>query len=188
MKLSFTVPGSPVGKQSIRIIPLLWCERCQKQTSRRQCKCGNERLVYRASFPTTETKTKDYMALVRQFADTTMKEDGIGMLSGPLRLTLGIYIQIPESRLCRKHPSDGEYPKIFSDGKDISPPPPVDCKKLHEGDWCDRKPDCSNVQKGVEDALNTVAFPDDKAICITHVEKRWSQQPRCEVTVCAVGQ
>jgi Holliday junction resolvase RusA-like endonuclease len=172
MKLTFTIPGSPVGKQSIRIIPLLWCDKCEKQTSRRQCRCGNERLTYRASFPSTETKTKDYMALVRQVADFTMKEQGITMLAGPLSLTLGIYVQIAETRMCKKHEPATEARQS--------------CKKLHDGDWCAGKPDCSNVLKGVEDAMNTVVFPDDRAICNVRIEKRWSVQPRCEVTVCSM--
>ena len=49
--------------------------------------------------------------------------------------------------------------------------------------WPTKKPDTDNCYKMVTDALNTIAFHDDKQVCIEHVEKHYSDRPRVEVTL-----
>ena len=45
------------------------------------------------------------------------------------------------------------------------------------------KPDTDNIMKGVLDALNGVAFEDDRFIYDLHIVKRFSDTPRIEVTI-----
>lgn len=45
------------------------------------------------------------------------------------------------------------------------------------------RPDCSNVQKGVEDGLNGICYRDDAQIVTTHVEAWYSVAPGVTVTV-----
>lgn len=46
-----------------------------------------------------------------------------------------------------------------------------------------KKPDISNILKSIEDALNTVAFLDDKQIVELRIEKRYSIRPRIDLTI-----
>lgn len=48
------------------------------------------------------------------------------------------------------------------------------------------KPDCSNVLKAVEDAMNGVVFVDDKQIADVTICKRYSAQPQACVQVTEV--
>lgn len=47
----------------------------------------------------------------------------------------------------------------------------------------DKKPDVDNVLKGICDALNTIAYDDDKQIVHMDIEKYYSTEPRTEVTL-----
>ena len=47
----------------------------------------------------------------------------------------------------------------------------------------DKKPDVDNVLKGICDALNTIAYDDDKQIIHMDIEKYYSTEPRTEVTL-----
>ena len=44
-----------------------------------------------------------------------------------------------------------------------------------------KKPDCDNMGKVVFDALNSVAFDDDSAICRAYIDKRYGENPRVDV-------
>lgn len=46
-----------------------------------------------------------------------------------------------------------------------------------------RKPDLSNLIKTVEDALNTIAFPDDAQITTLHASKRWAEDGNGYITI-----
>lgn len=50
-----------------------------------------------------------------------------------------------------------------------------------------KKPDCDNVLKIVCDALNQVAYEDDKQIVTASVSKRYTAEPRVEVELRARG-
>jgi len=45
------------------------------------------------------------------------------------------------------------------------------------------KPDADNVIKAVIDALNGIAFTDDKLIVHIHGSKAYSERPRCEIEI-----
>lgn len=49
-----------------------------------------------------------------------------------------------------------------------------------------KKPDCDNIAKIIADALNGVAYGDDKQIVENSVEKYYAEQPRVEVVLWAV--
>ena len=158
------------------MVPLLLCPKCGKQTTSRQCRCGNRNLEFRTVFNSPETKTKNYESSVRLFASTAMQEQGVSIMAGLLRLNIVAYFQIPESRLCKKHQRRDDLPAVGQVD-------PLDCKKLHEGDPHGQRPDADNIAKSICDGCNQVVWPDDSAVAVMQIEKRWSQQPRCEVEV-----
>lgn len=49
------------------------------------------------------------------------------------------------------------------------------------------KPDCDNILKVVFDALNGVAYTDDKQIISAEIYKIYSADPRLEVTICPIS-
>ncbi len=53
--------------------------------------------------------------------------------------------------------------------------------------WPDTRPDCSNILKLVEDALQGIVYRDDKQLCRLFVEKRLSSMELLEVTVEPLG-
>ena len=48
-------------------------------------------------------------------------------------------------------------------------------KKRREDDRHVQKPDTTNLVKGLEDALNGIAWLDDSQVCIINATKRWAQ-------------
>ena len=53
--------------------------------------------------------------------------------------------------------------------------------------WPTSKPDCSNVLKAVEDAMNGIVYLDDKQIVMLSVRKIYSQYPHVDVVVEALA-
>lgn len=53
--------------------------------------------------------------------------------------------------------------------------------------WPDSRPDCSNILKLVEDALQGIVYRDDKQICRLVVEKRLGGMELLEVAVEPLG-
>lgn len=51
---------------------------------------------------------------------------------------------------------------------------------------CDKNKDLDNIQKSVFDALNKIAYVDDKQIVQISASKMWSNQPRTEVVLTGV--
>lgn len=45
------------------------------------------------------------------------------------------------------------------------------------------KPDCDNISKNICDALNGIAFPDDKQIVTLEVNKFYADEEKAEVTI-----
>ncbi len=45
----------------------------------------------------------------------------------------------------------------------------------------DKKPDLDNIAKIICDALNKIAYADDKQIVVLHLEKYYSDRPRVEL-------
>jgi Holliday junction resolvase RusA-like endonuclease len=56
-----------------------------------------------------------------------------------------------------------------------------------DGTPCEKRPDADNILKLVADALNGVAYDDDKRVVVASVCKLWSSQPRLEITIEPIG-
>ena len=52
----------------------------------------------------------------------------------------------------------------------------------------DKKPDCDNVAKIILDALNGIAYADDKQVVRLVIEKWYSDEPRTEVELSGVDE
>ena len=111
--------------------------------------------VCRTGHAYTPLHTVNYEALVKQtFA---AKYPDFVPMSGPARITLSIFL-VPSKETHRKLGKGSKlYPTI--------------------------KPDISNVLKIIGDALNGLAYVDDKQIVWVEVVKAYSEKPRVEVIV-----
>ena len=49
-----------------------------------------------------------------------------------------------------------------------------------------KKPDCDNIAKIICDALNGIAYDDDKQIIELTVRKRWAEFAHVEVEICSI--
>ena len=107
----------------------------------------------------TPEKTVNYESLVRlcykQQVSTEPFPAGI-----PLYMTVEVYQQIPKSVSKRKREA--------MIGRKILPT---------------KKPDCSNILKSIEDALNGVAYADDSQIVQVRVVKYFGEFPSARVVI-----
>jgi Holliday junction resolvase RusA-like endonuclease len=111
--------------------------------------------VTRQGHTYTPQKTVNYEAFVKQtFA---AKYPDFMPIPGPVRMILSIYLM--ESKETQRKLKKGirVYPTI--------------------------KPDISNVLKSIEDALNGLAYVDDKQIISVYAEKKYSHRPCVEIIV-----
>lgn len=81
-------------------------------------------------------------------------------LEGPLRMTITAWMMIPKSTSKKKT-------KLMEE-RIIRP---------------EKKPDISNILKSAEDALNTLAYHDDKQIVTAICHKYYSVRPRLEIEI-----
>lgn len=51
-----------------------------------------------------------------------------------------------------------------------------------------KKIDCDNLAKTILDALNEIAYDDDKQVCQLMVSKVYGDEPRVEVTLTKIGE
>ena len=51
------------------------------------------------------------------------------------------------------------------------------------GTYCENKPDLDNVEKAVLDALNGVAWDDDKSVVVLIARKVWADTGGVEITI-----
>ena len=116
----------------------------------------------RNGHPYTPQKTKDYEALVlRCWKEQSGQEFAGGI---PLSASIDAYFPVPKSTSRKK------------------------AQKM-DGTLYLHKPDSDNIAKGVLDALNGSAYPDDCAVMIDGVWKRYTlDEPRVVVSIQAVGQ
>ncbi|GAA0491114.1 RusA family crossover junction endodeoxyribonuclease [Salinibacillus aidingensis] len=87
------------------------------------------------------------------------------LILGPVSVSIKIYRQIPKSM-------SKKLRKLSLD-------------EIHRPT---KKPDCSNIAKGIEDALNGVIYKDDSQIVELQVSKYYSEKPRVEVTIQEIDQ
>ena len=104
----------------------------------------------------TPEKTVNYENFVKWCASSCFPAP----LAGPIVLTIHVYRKIPKS-ISRKQKAAAEQ-GVFR--------PTI-------------KPDCSNYQKAIEDALNEIAYMDDSQVVSVHVHKFFSVNPRTEIQV-----
>ena len=103
-------------------------------------------------------KSRNYKAYVRMLATQAMQETGFERIDGPCNLVIQAYFEVPKSK----------------------------SKKFREAALADqerptKKPDLSNIVKGIEDALNGLAYKDDSSIVYLCVTKYYSDVARVEV-------
>ena len=106
----------------------------------------------------TPEKTANYENLVKLAAVDGMK--GKQMIVGPAGVVIDLFFQIPASWSKKK--------KAAALNGEVRPTV---------------KPDCSNVLKSIEDALNGIVWADDKQAVDVSVKKYYSDKPRAIVSV-----
>lgn len=109
----------------------------------------------------TPKETVNYETLVKQLYITQHFQK---QLSGPMRVSITAYFPIPESASKKKK-------ELMRTGV-IRP---------------ETKPDWDNVGKIITDALNDLAYHDDKQIVEATVRKFYSDEPRVEIELEEVG-
>lgn len=105
----------------------------------------------------TPKKTKEYEELV---AWSYKEQHGEIFGETPIDLTIKAYFGIPQSK-----------PLRFKRAAKVGMVFPT------------KKPDIDNIIKIIMDALNGVAYPDDKWIVSLSASKEYSETPRVEVTI-----
>lgn len=105
----------------------------------------------------TPEKTRDYEQRVAQLCRVT---GGKSVGAQPVLLVIKAYLPIPKSasKKAKAAMLSGETP-------------------------CMKKPDADNIIKCIADALNGVAYDDDKQITDLVFSKRYSDSPRVEISV-----
>ena len=103
-------------------------------------------------------KTVNYEVYIKEMFVISYPD--FALLEGPLRMTVIAYMMIPKS-------TSKKRTKLMID-RIIRPT---------------KKPDISNILKSAEDALNSLAYHDDKQIvtCICH--KYYAVRPRLEIEI-----
>lgn len=105
----------------------------------------------------TPKKTLNYETLIRELF--IIKYPNFQPIDGPVHLHLSAWLKIP--KVSKKKVAAMESGEIRPT----------------------KKPDMSNILKSVEDALNTLAYQDDKQIVEVEIKKRYSSRPRIELMV-----
>ena len=109
-------------------------------------------------------KSRKYKAYVKLLATQAMKEQGFTMIDGPCCLDIMAFFEVPKSK----------------------------SKKFREAalsglEYPTKKPDLQNIIKGIEDALNGLAYKYDALIVKLGVVKLYSEVPRVEVILREIG-
>lgn len=121
---------------------------------------GRPRFAKRGNFVKTYTpeETLNYEAYVKMCY--IQAANGI-KLEGAISANITCYYSVPKSvsKKKREEMLCGYYP-------------------------CQKKPDLDNIIKSILDALNTIAFDDDKQITLMLIKKVYGDVPRIEVRLC----
>ena len=115
---------------------------------------GKERPRVANGHAYTPPKTREYEEALR----LAWLQERHGFYTGNVKMRVIAYYKIPKSA--------SKAEKCRMANGEISPT---------------RKPDCDNVLKIVSDALQGLAYPDDKQIHAMMIEKKYSYVPRVEV-------
>ena len=109
----------------------------------------------------TPKKTSDYEATVRNAFRVAFP--GHEPYAGPLAMEVFAYFSVPKSAPAKKREA-----------------------MLTGATLPTKRPDGSNVLKGIEDALNGIAYDDDSQIVDDSIQKRYGSEPRVEVSITTV--
>ena len=101
-------------------------------------------------------KSADYKNYIRRIANQIKTSP----LTGPLVMKVNVYRSVPKSWTKKK--------QLAALEGTVKP---------------DMKPDVSNYLKGIEDALNGIAYIDDSQIVLAIVKKAYSANPRVEIRI-----
>ena len=105
----------------------------------------------------TPEKTKNYETLVKELF---FIEHGQTLLEGQLKIDIKAYFSIPKSASKKKK-------QLMLEGE-LRPT---------------KKPDADNILKIIGDALNDLAYKDDKQIVSANIEKFYSDEPRVQIEI-----
>lgn len=106
----------------------------------------------------TPKKTKEYEKLVQISFLSAKNRQGWTIAAGNVSAEIVAYYK-PSKAFAKRWPDESEWEQLA----------------------CTKKPDADNVAKSVLDALNGLAYVDDKQVSDLAVHKRWSSHPRVEV-------
>lgn len=104
----------------------------------------------------TPPETKAYEELI---ANTYKKETNY-KFNGEIKVVINAYYKIPENKPKKE--------KILMVTNEVRP---------------QSKPDIDNICKGVLDALNKIAYDDDKQVVSLEIQKWYSETPRLEIQI-----
>jgi Holliday junction resolvase RusA-like endonuclease len=104
------------------------------------------------------TRTRDYMAVVSHEAHLAMA--GSPLFDGPVGYCITMMVQAPKKR-----------------SKELQVALDLDRA------WAPKKPDCTNVLKGVEDAMNRIVWRDDAQVVRGSFAKKYSETPGLHIYV-----
>lgn len=113
--------------------------------------------VTRAGIAFTPRETVNYENLIKMIYSEYCHNI---KLDGEIKAEITAYYPIPESTSKKK--------KVMMQEGTMNPT---------------RKPDCDNIAKIVLDALNNIAYHDDSAVVTLSVAKRYSDDPRVDVSL-----
>lgn len=105
-------------------------------------------------------KSRNYKAYVKLLATQAMREQGFTMIEGPCCLDILAFFEVPKSKS-----------KKFKERALMGIERPT------------KKPDLSNIVKGIEDALNGLVYRDDSSLVYLSCTKYYSDIPRVEVII-----
>lgn len=151
-RVSFYVPGKPVGKGRARSAPLM------RNGSAVIGKGGRPVVIHH-----TPDKTVQFENLIAYHGQQAMQ--GRALYEGPMKLTLLIDFDVPASWSRKKR--EQAFAGLLLPTK---------------------KPDCSNILKAIEDALNQVVYVDDVQIVSGVFEKRYREQAGVTIMLESIGE
>ena len=117
----------------------------------------------RGTFSGTYDPSKDKK---ESFASILQSQAPKEPISDPIYLELVFYMSRP-----RNHYGTGKKSEML---KDSAP-------EYHSG-----RPDLDNLTKFVQDSLNKIFYRDDSLICQLKAEKKYSENPRTEITITTI--
>ena len=116
---------------------------------------GRPRMNIRTRREYTPASTKQYESDIRQ---AFIRQGGESMCSLPVSVRIEADYPMPQSWSKRQ-------------------------RDEARGTYADRRPDLDNVEKAVLDALNGLAWSDDKSVVVLIARKKWADHGGVEITI-----